>query len=174
MSETRKIRNWPRIVVGIFLVFLLMIVLRVWLAPEILVPTKTPIRFDDFRFEVIGAREAALGSGESRSPYRIVSLQVHNEAKRVTYQFDPRIAILVDDAGREYGVSAQGQTALDLERRTPNPLAAPLPPGVSGTTELAFALPETAKNPRLKISHGGPILDVVDDLIGGRRRLLLR
>ncbi|MDB5349381.1 MAG: hypothetical protein JWN86_628 [Planctomycetota bacterium] len=174
MTKTAEPHRWRRALIGLILVVLVLGVLRVWRSPEIPVPTNTPIRFDDFTFAVVGAREASLGSGAETRRYQMVRLKVQNDAKRVTYQFHPRIAVMVDDDGRQYGVSALGQVALDRLRGAPDPLATPLPAGASGTTELAFDLPETARNPRLKISHGGPVLDVVDDLLGGRRRLLLK
>jgi hypothetical protein len=168
-KPARLKKRW--IILGGVLAVVAAIAIRSLLAREILVPPGTPIRFDDFEFSVVGSREATLGKGPAARPYLVVSLKVDNNAKRVPYQFRRGIAVMVADDGHKYGVSPEGQTALDGLRAGADPLAAPLPASASATTELAFDLPPSATNPRMKISHGGPLLDVVDDLLGGKRRL---
>ena len=63
-------------------------------------------------------------------------LPVGTQAKRVTYKFRPGIAALVDDVGREQGISPLGQAAIDRLRGGPDPLASPLPAGFSATTDV--------------------------------------
>ncbi len=175
MSEVRPAtKRWRRGLVTAVLIAFLAIGLRAWLAPEVVYGTTRPIRFDDFRFSVLGSREAEWTVENRPRTFLIVTLKVENQARRVPYRFDRRVAVMVGDDGRESGISPEGQAILDRARGTPDPLTAPLPAGASATSELVFELPRTARNPRLKISHGGRIGDVLDDAIYGRRRLAVR
>jgi hypothetical protein len=145
---------------------------RIATSPILEIPVGTSIRFDDFTFAIEKSQVRNLDKNEPKKRYLIVTMKVINEAKRVPYKFRRSIVVMSDDKGIESGVSAKGQAILDQEKTSPDALAAPLAPGSSGTTELAFVLPENVKKPRFKISHGGPILDVVDDFFAGKRRLL--
>jgi hypothetical protein len=145
--------------------------IRAWVSPEILIPLGTSIRFDDFTFAIVGSRTLKAETSGSERQYLVVSLKVENEAKRVPYRFRRSTLVMVDDDGREHHVAPTGQKVLDADRKGIDPLAAPLPAGSSGVTELAFELPRKTIKPRFKISHGGPVLDCIDDIIGGKRRL---
>lgn len=145
---------------------------RLVTSPVILVPVGKSIRFDDFTFAIEGSKVRVLDKNEPEKRYLVIDMKVVNEAKRVSYKFRRSIVVMVDEKGVESGISAKGQVILDQERTTADPLASPLVADTSGTTKLAFELPAHVKNPRFKISHGGPILDVVDDLLGGKRRLV--
>lgn len=169
----RTRRVWRRLVPAAVLLLMAGGLLKSWLAPEVPVPVGLPVRYDDFSFSVVGSWVETLGAGSDATPYRIVRLRVENGAKRVAYQFRRKTAVMVFDGGREAGISPRGQAALDRARATPDPLSGPLPAGAEGTTELAFELPPSATNPRLKISHGGPAFDVLDDLIVGKKRLAI-
>ncbi len=63
----------------------------------------------------------------------------------------PRVVAIVDEQGRHYNISAEGQQALDAAQRSGTPLTTPLRPGESYTTKLVFDLPSGARNPRLLI-----------------------
>lgn len=63
----------------------------------------------------------------------------------------PRVVTIVDDQGRQYAPSAEGQQALDAAQQSGTPLTTPLRPGESYTTRLVFDLPSGARNPRLLV-----------------------
>jgi len=65
---------------------------------------------------------------------------------------DPRRVAIVDDQGREYGVSGPGLAALQHTEAHWTPLTEPLIPGESYVTDLVFDLPSGAQNPRLFIT----------------------
>jgi hypothetical protein len=65
-----------------------------------------------------------------------------------------RVMTVVDDQGRKYSPSVDGQHALEASGGAGTPLAAPLRPGESYTTTVAFDLPADARNPTLLINEG--------------------
>lgn len=62
-----------------------------------------------------------------------------------------RALALVDEEGKRYQSSAQGQQALEAAQGPTVPLTQALRPGESYTTTLVFDLPAESKNPRLWI-----------------------
>lgn len=67
-----------------------------------------------------------------------------------------RQVAVVDEEGRVFGVSAEGQRALEAAQGGGTPLTQPLRPGESYTTTLVFDLPVDARNPRLLLSTVDP------------------
>ena len=65
---------------------------------------------------------------------------------------NPREVVVVDDRGRQYPLSPEGQSALALMHGATTPLTQPLRPGESYATELIFDLPADAQNLRLLIT----------------------
>jgi uncharacterized protein DUF4352 len=61
-------------------------------------------------------------------------------------------AFIIDDSGREYDVSPEGQATLDRVQGTSLPFTRPLRPGEGYTTKLVFDLPSEVRNPRLEIT----------------------
>ena len=134
------------------------------------------IQYDDFAFSVQGVRKAkSLGSGESQKNaqglFYVVTLKIANHAKRVDYTFKSAFAILVDDAGREFHPSANGQETLPSGQS--NRCGGPIPAGASCITELVFEVPENARVSQLKISEGGSIGDILDFVFYGTKRIAL-
>lgn len=132
------------------------------------------IQYDDFAFSVLGARAATnLATSEPQAGaagnYYVVTMKVANHALRVDYTFDKTAAILVDDAGREFHLSASGQRALESARKQKDECEGPLPAGVSCTTELVFELPAGARVSHLRISEGGELGDILDSIFYGRK-----
>lgn len=137
------------------------------------------IQYDDFAFSVLGARAASrLGAGESEAngggAYYVVTMKVTNHARRVDYTLDKRVAILIDDGGREYHQSPDGQRALDSAREQRDECDEPIPAGASCTTEIVFELPAGARAARLRVSGGGPAGDILDTIFYGRKTIELR
>jgi hypothetical protein len=68
----------------------------------------------------------------------------------------PRRVVLVDDSGRSYDVSSEGQAALSALGDSSHPLDQALRPGESLATDLVFDIPKTARGLRLLIADGDP------------------
>lgn len=70
---------------------------------------------------------------------------------------DPREIAVLDEQGRRFAPSLEGQQALDVADGPTTPLTKELRPGESYTTRLVFDLPEDSRIPRLLImTSGGP------------------
>jgi hypothetical protein len=65
-----------------------------------------------------------------------------------------RIVTVLDGEGNNYGVSIEGQRALDIAEGSGTPLTTALRPGESYTTDLVFDLPQDIKNPELLMREG--------------------
>jgi hypothetical protein len=65
-----------------------------------------------------------------------------------------RLVTVLDEQGRKYSPSPEGQRALDVLKEGGTPLTTPLRPGESYTTTLAFDLPADIQNPSLLINEG--------------------
>ncbi len=79
-----------------------------------------------------------------------------------------RRVVLVDDSGRSFSVSKEGEAAL-AALGSSTPLDQALRPGESFTTDLAFDIPKTARGLRLLISDEDPATHFV---IGHENSLL--
>lgn len=137
------------------------------------------IQYDDFAFSVVGTRTAAsLATGEPQMSaggvYYVVTMRVANHARRVDYTLDKTTAILVDDRGREFHLSPDGQRALDSARKQRDECEGPIPAGASCTTEIVFELPVGAQASHLRISEGGAVGDVLDSVFYGKKIIELR
>ncbi|HKW64138.1 MAG TPA: hypothetical protein VJN89_16420 [Candidatus Acidoferrum sp.] len=67
-----------------------------------------------------------------------------------------RKALLVDDTGRSYEPSPEGQFALARSQNSSTPMAQPLRPGESYTTDLVFDIPKNARGLRLLLIEDDP------------------
>ncbi len=67
-----------------------------------------------------------------------------------------RKVVLVDDAGRSFAPSPEGQTALTRLIGNSTPLMQPLRPSESYTTDFVFDVPRDARGPRLLIMEDDP------------------
>jgi hypothetical protein len=65
-----------------------------------------------------------------------------------------RVLTLIDDQGRKYLPSSEGQRVLEQNNTAGTALSAPLRPGESYTTTVVFDLPADAGNPSLLINDG--------------------
>ena len=65
-----------------------------------------------------------------------------------------RVLTLIDDQGRKYLPSAEGQRVLEQNQMAGTAMTAPLRPGESYTTTVVFDLPTDARNPSLLINEG--------------------
>ncbi len=74
---------------------------------------------------------------------------------------NPRRVVLVDDRGREFSPSAEGQAALEKWRGNTPPLSQSLRPGESYSTDLVFDLPADALHPRLFITNDDSVTHIL-------------
>lgn len=72
-----------------------------------------------------------------------------------------RVLTIIDDQGRRYSPSPEGQKAIDAAGTGGTPLSTPLRPGEAYTTTVIFDLPSDAKNPTLLINEGEWITHLV-------------
>ncbi|MCI0490530.1 MAG: DUF4352 domain-containing protein [Blastocatellia bacterium] len=134
------------------------------------------IRYDDFAFSVQRVRKTdSLGSGtnirKARGTYCIVTIKVANHAKRIDYQFNNEAVILIDGAGREYRISAEGQDALESRDGYIDPCAARILAGEECVTEVVFDVPANISDLSLKFSEGGPLGDILDAIFKKRIKI---
>ncbi len=131
----------------------------------------TTLRYDDFEFTVLGVvTHASIGAVRPRGVFRVVRLEVRNAAARVDYDPKHHRAVLVDGAGAHLEVDAAGQTAWDALH--PSTMPAVLHAGAAGVQELVFDAPAGAPL-ELAISWGGALVDTLDWLVMGERRIAL-
>jgi hypothetical protein len=156
-------RSRRRIVLAGLAVCILGWTIAVLSRPETVVSWNTPLRYDDFEFSVTGVQTiAGAPAGRTR---QVVSLRVDNRAKRVSFIFQPAMAVVTDSSGRTYPVSRDVKPAFDW--------GTPIPAGASQTYPLEFDLPNEARNSSLKITFG-PVGDALDAFLTGRRRIRLQ
>lgn len=135
------------------------------------------IQYDDFAFSVLSVRRAEfLGNGESvvkpAGFFYIVALKIANHAVRVDYKYKRHCALLVDERGKEYSPSPEGQPALEATLSSAELCSAPIPAGASCVTEVVFDVPAGVRVSQLRITFG-PIADIFDPIFSGRKRIAL-
>ncbi len=82
---------------------------------------------------------------------------------------NPRKVLVVDDTGRNFAPSAEGEAAFARVSGASTPLTQPLRPGESYTTDLVFDVPKDARGLRLLITEDFPATHFV---IGHENSLL--
>jgi hypothetical protein len=121
------------------------------------------IQYDDFAFSVLAVTKThTLGNAVAQGQYYIISIRVANHARRVDFRFSDQIVVLVDDRGREYRASTEGQTARAAAQGPADACAPPLPAGDACVTEVVFDAPADVRDLYLKISIGPLLGDVLD------------
>ena len=128
-----------------------------------------------------------IGSAGSQSTaqgmYYIVRVKIRSDAKRVTQRLRPGSValIVVDDKGRKFAYSVEGQKAFDLSEKNPAlefPWIKALGPDESSERAIVFDLPADANNPQLEITEGDglPTRLIIGDensLLHKKTRILL-
>jgi len=139
-----------------------------------LVGLNQEIQYDDFAFSVEGVRKTdTLGQGDSRllahGHYYVATLKIANHAKRVDFKFKKNSPVLIDSDGWEYGIDLEAQAVLDgIQAERCNK---PIPAGFSCTTEVVFDVPPEARVTQLRISGGGLVIDILDVMFFGKKRI---
>jgi hypothetical protein len=112
------------------------------------------------------ARSPTLGDpprkSTARGIYYVVGIKVRFDEETTSpargdmpLSPSPRRMAVVDENGRRYPVSVEGQRALSSLGRGGLPLTRSLRPGESYRTELVFDLPAEVRDPRLLITEAG-------------------
>jgi len=133
-----------------------------------------PIRQDDFTYTVLGfSRSQDVGLGRDRvrakGVFYVVTIEVDNQAKVVSFRWDPSIAAIVDAHGRRYEFSVDAQRVLDAGSGEGQVVAA----GDARKFLVAFDVPSTIVRPALSLSNGILMGDVFDLAAYARARVPL-
>lgn len=85
--------------------------------------------------------------------FYIVTLKIENKGKE-TASFDSSMAKVIDDQGRSFDRSIDGQTAKGLSEGNVDLFLQQVQPGLSVTGDLVFDLPETIESANLELKGG--------------------
>jgi len=118
----------------------------------------TPIRYDDFVFQVESVKVS--DSNRKKMLTYEVSLRVDNMAKRVGFNFDARGTAILDQAGHHYPPVA------------PGPIST-IPAGRHDEYLLRFEVPSEVTEPRMKVLASDPVGDFLEFAIFGDKEFLL-
>lgn len=110
-------------------------------------------------------RKKTLGTGENQATadgtFHVVTVKTRFDENTISptrgngeLKPNSRIATIIDEHGRRYAPSAEGETALAISENVGSPLTTPLRPGESYTTKLVFDLPPNVSTPTLLINEG--------------------
>jgi hypothetical protein len=135
------------------------------------------IQYDDFAFSVLSVSQAEfVGTGSSvvkpAGVFYIVTLKIANHAVRVDYKYKKGCALLIDERGKEYLPSFEGQRALETTLSPDALCSSPIPAGQSCVTEVAFDVPSGVQISQLRITFGA-LADNFDPIFSGRKRIAL-
>ena len=157
--EKRNRRRLPMIAIVVMGLLLGFVVLIAANRRNVKAGLNTPIRFDDFDFQVKNV-QITPGISKGLVSYTI-TLQVDNRAKRVPFTFDERRVVVRDNAERSF--------------RTVPPAAAPsvLPAGTNASFDLRFDLPVDIGAPRMRVLASGPVGDMLEFLLFGDKEFSL-
>ena len=110
-------------------------------------------------------RIKTLGTGENQTTaqgmFHIVTVKTRFDENTISptrgngeLKPNSRVATIIDDHGRRYAPSAEGESALANSESVGSPLTTALRPGESYTTKLVFDLPPEVTKPTLLINEG--------------------
>ncbi len=135
---------------AIFAAFLLW---RIFAPPATFPPGKT-IRFDDFDFTALTARERSPGE-------YVVRVKVANSARRVDFDFDPSVVQVSDGSGAVLRVakSPSGET---------------LAPGQTVETDFHLKGAKGLKEVHVRFVFGGSLGEFLDTVLLGKREVVLQ
>ena len=119
-------------------------------------------------YSLIGAQPAAALSPEmqqvtARGEFVVVRVKTWFDERTISAHRgngpltpNSRKVILIDDAGRSFAPSPEGQTAFARPSGISTPLTQPLRPGESYTMDFVFDVPKDARELRLLITEDDP------------------
>jgi len=86
----------------------------------------------------------------AQGTFYVVTLKIENKGNK-TATFDSSMAKVVDDQGREFERSVEGQTAKGMAQGNVDLFLQQIQPSLSATGDLVFDLPDGIKNPTLVV-----------------------
>jgi hypothetical protein len=89
-------------------------------------------------------------SKDAQGTFYIVTLKIENKGNK-TATFDSSMAKVLDDQGREFERSIEGQTAKGMAQGNVDLFLQQIQPSLSATGDLVFDLPADIKNPVLVV-----------------------
>lgn len=103
----------------------------------------------------------ASNQSTARGMYTIVTLKTRFDETTISSSRgndllypNSRVLTLIDDRGNKYGLSAEGQRAIEAAKSGGTALTTPLRPSESYTTDVVFDLPAEVKSATLLINEG--------------------
>lgn len=124
-------------------------------------PASTIVRHDDFSFALDGPIVVARPGPQETKTIQVM-LRIENDAKRVSYEWQPTTAYLVDEDGGRYETDISSSTA-----------ATSIPAGQSARVKVSFAVPYASRDLRLAFWDTVMMGDVFDGVRYARLRLRL-
>ncbi len=104
---------------------------------------------------------AAAASSTANGTFRSITIKTRFDENTISptrgnglLYPNSRMLTLIDDQGRKYLPSAEGQRVLEQNHAAGTAMTTPLRPGESYTTTVVFDLPADARNPSLIINEG--------------------
>lgn len=134
------------------------------------------IVYDDFGFIPGRAEETrSIGSAvaESGKSFYIVDIAVSNHAKRVSFDFDPRIVKVRTAAGDWLPLSDQGQRALETKEKARYSAGMRVYRGGTKRVRLVFSGKSREKKLFVRFIFRGTAVAVLDALFYGNREVRL-
>jgi hypothetical protein len=164
-------RRWMRLkqlalFVGIYAsVYALLLVSLALLSPQQVLAMGQLRCFDDWCASVERVEiQPAIGRVQARGAFYIVTIQVSSRAKRISQRALDAGVYLLDEQGKRYDASIQGQQALEAAGLAGQPLNSLVDAGGSFTTTTVFDLPLSSTQPGLVITHGAfPGIIIIGD-----------
>jgi hypothetical protein len=109
----------------------------------------------DLAFTVTGVEKAeTLGNQftkkDAQGTFYVVTMKIENKGNK-TATFDSSMAKVIDDQGREFERSIEGQTAKGMDEGNVDLFLQQIQPSLSVTGDLVFDLPADMQNPMLVV-----------------------
>jgi hypothetical protein len=122
-------------------------------------PMGTKQCFDDWCVSVErAAQQPTIGAGpesaQASGVFRLVTVKVTSQARRVAQRAADVEVCLIDSRGQRYAPSPIGQRALDLAAGSGPELSSMVEPGASFERTVVFDLPTDASDVGLIVTHG--------------------
>lgn len=139
-------------------------------------PPGEELQLDDMAFSLVSHRTSPSllgGPAPKNGVFHVVGVRAANCAKRVDHRTGPFAPVLETADGRLYPVSDEGQKALDVGRTERGWGDRLLRRGEAAEAEWVFDAPAALDGAVVRIVCNGPLLQIAEDIVFGRRRLRL-
>jgi len=122
---------------------------------EIAVPFGTDVCFDDWCATITQAeRLKTLGNQNPRGQFIVLHVKMSNHARGIAQKPSEPSVHIIDGKGHSWGLSKEGQQALDNVAGKQIPIDAKLELHQSLETQVVFGIPSDAKNLKAIIEEG--------------------